>query len=165
MSKPQAGGQTPHQLFHECLFNIFTANLFTLLGKKMQHFQGLCSLPPEYNMCKLRGCSVSDSFVAVIGAQMAFRSPVCAPYFDYGGSNCASFRGEQKFARFTIEYNNALLMSMYSWWTTSAIWMGSHCRPARSWMDILTGCCTCWAQCIGSALLLSAIACRIFLHP
>ena len=40
--------------------------------KKMQHPQGLCSLAPEYNMCILRGCSVS------VSDQMTLRSLVFA---------------------------------------------------------------------------------------
>ena len=35
----------------------------TTLPKKMQHPQGPCSLAPWYNMCILRGCSISDSLV------------------------------------------------------------------------------------------------------
>ena len=42
-------------------------------------------------------------------------------------------------------------MSMYSCWTTSVIWTGSHFRPAGSWMDISTDCCTYWVQCVGVA--------------
>ena len=32
-------------------------------------------------------------------------------------------------------------------------------------MDILTDCCTCWAQCISGVLLLSEVVCGIFPHP
>ena len=42
----------------------------------MQHPQGLCSLEPEYNLCILRGCSISDAFVTAVGDQMALRKPV-----------------------------------------------------------------------------------------
>ena len=57
----------------------------------MQHRQGLCSL------CILRGFSVSDSFVMLIGDQLALRqeASLCALCFDSAGSNCARFRGEQ----------------------------------------------------------------------
>ena len=58
----------------------------------MQNTQGLCSLARGYNMCILRGCSVSDSFVMVIGDQTALRKPALAPSV---GSNCGALRGEQ----------------------------------------------------------------------
>ena len=45
----------------------------------MQNPQELCSLAPGCNMCILRGCSASDSFVTVIGVQMALRRPVFVP--------------------------------------------------------------------------------------
>ena len=45
----------------------------------MQHPQGLCSLAQGHNMCILRGCSVRDLLVAVIGDQMTLRRSVFAP--------------------------------------------------------------------------------------
>ena len=141
----------------------------TLLGKKkkkMQHPQGLCSLAPGYNMCILRGCSVSDSFVMVIGDQMALRRPVSAPsVLTLQAVNCVCFERWTVFATFTLGYNHAMLMSTCSCWTTSAIWIGSDCSLAGSWMEILMDCCTCWAQCISGVMLLSAVVCGTFPHP
>ena len=49
------------------------------MTEKIQQPEELCSLSPEYNMRLLRGCSVSDSLVTVIGDQMALRRPDFAP--------------------------------------------------------------------------------------
>ena len=47
-----------------------------MLPEKIKLPEGLCSLAPGYNMCLLRSCSVSDSFVMVIDDQMVLRRPV-----------------------------------------------------------------------------------------
>ena len=46
---------------------------------KLQHPQGQYSLTPAYNMWILKDCNVRDSFVMVIGNQMALRKPLFAP--------------------------------------------------------------------------------------
>ena len=57
-----------------CPYLLFIAVLMMYnVEKKTQHPQGLCSLAPGYNMCILRGSSVSDSFVTVIGDEMELR--------------------------------------------------------------------------------------------
>ena len=62
------------------IYSIYEYEIYNA-GKKMQHPQGLCSLAPGYTMCILRGCSISDSLVTVIGDQMALRRPVFVPMF------------------------------------------------------------------------------------
>ena len=81
----------------------------------MQHPQGLCSLAPGYNMCILRGCSVSHLFVMVIGNQMALRQEVClcALCFDTAGSNWY-FQRWTVFETFTLGYSHAPLTSTYT---------------------------------------------------
>ena len=58
--------------------------VFTLT-ETMYHPQGLCTFVPGYNICILRGCSVCDSFVTVIGDQMALGRPVLYMYIDVLG--------------------------------------------------------------------------------
>ena len=52
-------------------------------------------MAPGYNICILRGCNISDSFVMVIGDQMALRRPVFAPSVLTVGSNSGALRDEQ----------------------------------------------------------------------
>ena len=49
-----------------------------------------------YNICTLRGFSVSNSSVTGIGDQMALRRLVFVLLFDSAGSNCGALRGEQR---------------------------------------------------------------------
>ena len=51
---------------------------------------------PGYNMCILRGFSVSDSFVTVIGDQMALKRPVFGPsVLTLKAVNLGALRGKQ----------------------------------------------------------------------
>ena len=90
---------------------------------------------------------VSDSFVTLIGDQMALRRPVFAnSVLTLAGGNCGVV-----FATFTPGYNQAPPTSTYSCCTSGT---GSHCWSAGSWIDIWIDSCTCWAQCIVSVSLL-----------
>ena len=57
------------------------------------------------------------------------------------------------FKTFALGYNHAPPTSTYYCWTISGIWMGLHCRPAGSWMDILTDCCTMYWWCVATLVL------------
>ena len=128
----------------------------------MQHSQGLCSVAPGYNMCIVRSDSVSNSFVMVISDQIAQESCLCALCFDLAGSICGAFRGEQCLQH--LLYNHVPPISMYSCWTTSAIWTWSHCKPAGSWVDLSMDCCTCCVQYISDVSLLLEVVCGTFPH-
>ena len=108
----------------------------------LQYPQGLCSLAPGYNMCILRGWSVSDSFVMVIGGQMASRRPVFVP----------SVLTLQAVTVVLWEVNSVCNIHSRVWpcpakkyvlcLATLVIWMGLHFVPVGIWMDISKDCCT-----------------------
>ena len=140
------------------LAHIYTAE------KKMQHPQGLSSLAPGYNMCIMKGCSVSNSFIMVIGDQMALRRPVfglsvltlqaVTVVLLVVKSVCNIHTRVQSCPtdEYVLPFNNFSHLNR------------SHCRSAGSWMDILTDFC-CWAQCISGMSLLSAVVNGTFPHP
>ena len=120
-------------------------------ARKIQHPQGLCSLAPWYNMCIPRGCSVNDSFVTVIGDQMALRRPAFVPSVLTLQSvtvmlwEVKSVCNIHPRVHTCSAFKYVLLLNNFSHLN------GMHCRPVGSWMVISMDCCTCWAHCVSSS--------------
>ena len=139
-------------------FNKYTAG-------KIQHPQGLCYwyegiIFVHWGIVVLVINLLRSS--AIRGRSRALSS---RPLFWLCRQLLGSFQRWTVFTTFILGYNHEPPTSTYFCLTTSAIWTGSHCRPAGSWIDLSTVFYTCWAQRIGGVSLLSVVICRTFPQP